>query len=577
MNRQSHLIIVAVAIVIGIGLCYAQEEKTKSFTLSDLTGDKIIVTEAIPKYESGKEVRDYNTSFNQKTIDVKNGKAAITLGQSPVFIEIGESYPKASIASYKDSPFGFHPADVSINNYPDNGFIDASNIGVKWARQGLYAFWFLVQPDINLPNYDFSKYDEQWRNIPVNINILANIAVVPAALLRPQGEHKQREEIDSPKRKKARGHVKRGSFSPKGENKQGKAVDSSEREKARGYVKEGSFLPVDEKKYVAFVRAAVERYDGDGISDMPGLKNPIKYWQVGNEPPGGLSDYAEFLKLNYNAIKEACQECKVLIGGVPGMPPASNYLSKFDKSFLPILNELAKLNSRSFDIFDFHWYGNATGDYKGIKEVYNSIKQKIDALGLSPEEYWITEMGSYSGKPSGGMAKGAFLYQTEAQQAGDYLKRFVLPLSLGIKKIFPAFGLAEGFKHNDGYFDHTGLIYDGDGSNDFGAGVKKIAYHTYKLMTEKLEGADWDKIETIIDGTDNIYVYKFNRKDLGKPVYVAWGDYFTEEKREEKRELKKEEMGPRKKSQPSRIGRCGDGICGPVERKRGICPQDCGS
>lgn len=545
MNRQSHLIIVAVAIVVGIGLCYAQEEKTKSFTLSGLTADKIIVTEAIPKYETGKEVRDYDTSFNKKTIDVKNGKAAITLGQSPVFIEIGESYPKASIASYKDSPFGFHPADVSINNYPDNGFIDASNIGVKWARQGLYAFWFLVQPDINLSNYDFSKYDEQWRDVPVNINILANIAVIPMPLIRPERRNQPAASN--------RGH--------------------SEREKAKEYVKEGSFLPVDEKKYVAFVRAAVERYDGDGINDMPGLKNPIKYWQVSNEPPAGLTDYAKFLKLNYNAIKEACQECKVLIGGVPGMPPASNYLSKFDKSFLPILNELVEFNSRSFDIFDFHWYGNATGDYKGIKEVYSSIKQKIDALGFSPEEYWVTEMGSYSGKPSGGMVKDAFLYQTEAQQAGDYLKRFVLPLSLGIKKIFPAFGLAEGFKHNDGYFDHTGLIYDGIGTNDLGRGIKKLSYYTYKLMTEKLEGSDWDNIETIIDGIDNIYVYKFNRKDLGKPVYVAWGDYFTEEKRE----LKKEEMGPRKKSQPSRTGRCGDGICGPVERRTGNCPQDCNS
>lgn len=542
MNRQSHLIMAVVTIVVGIGFCYAQEEKTKSFILSGLTADKIIVTEAIPKYETGKEVRDYTSSFNKKIIKVKNGNVAVNLGESPVFIEIDTDYTKAGLANYEDSPFGFHPADVSINNYPDNGFIDASNIGVKWARQGLYAFWFLVQPDINLPNYDFSKYDEQWRDVPVNINILANIAVIPMPLIRPERRNQPAASN--------RGH--------------------SEREKAKKYVKEGSFLPVDEKKYVAFVRAAVERYDGDGINDMPGLKNPIKYWQVGNEPPGGLTDYAEFLKLNYNAIKEACQECKVLIGGVPGMPPASNYLSKFDKSFLPILNGLVESNSRFFDIFDFHWYGNATGDYKGIKEAYNYIKQKIDALGLSPEEYWVTEMGSYSGEPSGGMAKDAFLYQTEAQQAGDYLKRFVLPLSLGIKKIFPAFGLAEGFKHNDGYFDHTGLIYDGIGSDDLGRGIKKLSYYTYKLMTEKLEGSDWDNIETIIDGTDNMYVYKFNRKDLGRPVYVAWHDNFQEKKTEEIKPKPTEK-------QRLQQGKCGDGICGPVEKKRGICPQDCGS
>ena len=37
--------------------------------------------------------------------------------------------------------------------------------------------------------------------------------------------------------------------------------------------------PYDMDAYKAFVCALVERYDGDGSSDMPGLKFPIKYWQ----------------------------------------------------------------------------------------------------------------------------------------------------------------------------------------------------------------------------------------------------------------------------------------------------------
>ncbi|KAF5436221.1 hypothetical protein C5S36_00880, partial [Candidatus Methanophagaceae archaeon] len=59
----------------------------------------------------------------------------------------------------------------------------------------------------------------------------------------------------------------------------------------------------------------------------------------------------------------------------------------------------------------------------------------------------------------------------------------------------------------DGYFDHTGLIYDGQGSNDLGLGVKKLSYYTYKLMTEKLECSNWNNIETIQE-SDNVYVYK---------------------------------------------------------------------
>lgn len=86
----------------------------------------------------------------------------------------------------------------------------------------------------------------------------------------------------------------------------------------------------------------------------------------------------------------------------------------------------------------------------------------------------------------------------------------------------------EGFRHDDGYFDHTGLIYDGRDSGDPGLGVKKLAYYTYKLMTEKLEGSNWDSTRTLIDGTDNVYAYKFIKAQTGKPIYVAWWDYFAD-------------------------------------------------
>lgn len=540
MNRILAILLIAALASIALlsGCILPDNGEAKSFTLAGLAADKIIVTEAIPKYETGKEVANYDAAFNKQTIDVKNGNATIALGKSPVFIELDSSYQKANLESYEDSPFGFHPANVLIRDYPNNGFADASNIGVKWARQGLYVFWFMVQPDINAQTYDFTKYDGQWKNVPAEIDILANIAIAPSPLITPISSRANQQR------------------------------DPSEREKALKYVKENSFLPADEEKYLAFVHAAVERYDGDGADDMPGLKNPVKYWQVGNEPPGGLNNYAEFLKLTYDAIKESCAECKVLIGGVPGMPPASLYMSQFDNSYLPILNKAAELG-KSFDIFDFHWYGNAMGDYKGAEEAYNHIKQKIDALGISPEEYWITEMGAYSGDPGAAGVKDIYPYQTEAQQAGDYLKRFVFSLSLGIKKIFPAFGLVEGFKQDNGYFDHTGLIYDGEGADDLGSGVKKLSYYTYKLMTEKLEGSDWGGMEVIGDGANNIYIYKFYRKDLGKSIYVAWRDDFEEVKTKDTEST--EGPGP-----PGGIkGKCGDGVCGPVEKEKGTCPEDC--
>jgi hypothetical protein len=157
-----------------------------------------------------------------------------------------------------------------------------------------------------------------------------------------------------------------------------------------------------------------------------------------------------------------------------------------------------------------------------MEEVYYIIRQELINNKFSNPEIWITEMGSYSGKPK------YLPFQSEEQQALDLIKRYVYSIALGIKKIFWAWGLMEGFKHDNGYFDHTGLIYDGEFGDDMGRNVKKLAYYTYKLMVNKLEGSNWNKIETIINGIDNIYAYKFIKKNTGKSIYVLWWDYFDD-------------------------------------------------
>ncbi|NOZ96125.1 MAG: hypothetical protein GXP47_15510 [Acidobacteria bacterium] len=129
-------------------------------------------------------------------------------------------------------------------------------------------------------------------------------------------------------------------------------------------------------------------------------------------------------------------------------------------------------------------------------------------------------MGTYSGDPSGSY----YGYQSERDQARDLFKRFLFSFSRGIQKVFPAFGLIEGFKHDDGYFDHTGLIYDGLGPDDPGLGVKKLGYFTYKKMTELLEGADWNTLESLATGNDALIALRV-QKD-GRPLVVAWWDAF---------------------------------------------------
>ncbi|MBF0518383.1 MAG: hypothetical protein HQK92_01515 [Nitrospirae bacterium] len=362
------------------------------------------------------------------------------------------------------NPFGFHPASVYKSGYSGGAFDAANDLGLKWTRETVYAYWSVIQQKISVKQYDFSLLDKQYGAVPAGINILGNITA---------------HDLTS-----------------------------------TGYTKTGSYVPSDTTTYVDFVKAVVERYDGDGIHDMPGLKNPVKYWQVDNEPSLEIANgFATLQQITYDAIKAVCSDCTVLMGGVPGTPPADTYLQDFKKNYKPFITEL---NGNYVDAFDFHWYGNATGDYKGIKDVYNTIRQTLDDAGFTSAPIWITELGSYSGKPS-----DEDYSQTETQQASDYVKRYVYALSLGIKKVFVAFGIIEGFKNTDSYFDHTGVIYDGVGTNDLGVGVKKLAYYAYKKMVETLNGCDWSTTEEVLQD-NNIYVYRVLRNN--NPLYIAWND-----------------------------------------------------
>ncbi|MCD6497809.1 MAG: hypothetical protein J7M25_05815 [Deltaproteobacteria bacterium] len=379
-----------------------------------------------------------------------------------------------------DSPFGFHPADVG----PGHDFSDALRIGVRWHRPPLYAFWFVIQLDLTSRSYDFSQYDAQYAAVPEGIHILANVA--PDTLHRTPHDR---------------------------------------------FIGD-SYLPVDQDEYTAFVEATVERYDGDGIDDMEGLVNPIKAWQVGNEPRPD-ADFATLQRITYAAVKHACQDCTVLIGGVAGFP--RNYISQFDNVYLPILNELA---GHDVDVFDFHWYGMATGDYRIIdpadgRTVYDHIRATLQQTGFSSDlPIWITEMGTYSGDPPfTQMLNRDFPLQTERQQAQDLFKRFIYSLSLGVKKVFPAFGLMEGFVQEDSYFNHTGLIYDGRDGGDPGKGIRKLGYYTYWKMTDLLEGVNWSTISTLRQGPeagDDHSVFIFSVKRNGRDMRIAWWDTFDE-------------------------------------------------
>ncbi|GAB4298978.1 MAG: hypothetical protein Kow0058_14990 [Roseovarius sp.] len=84
--------------------------------------------------------------------------------------------------------------------------------------------------------------------------------------------------------------------------------------------------PRDPELWSRFVRTVAERYDHDGIDDMPGLRAPVGYWQAANEfmsPKnkdggwGGTNDeLLAYVNLAHDAVKAASPEAVFVLGGV---------------------------------------------------------------------------------------------------------------------------------------------------------------------------------------------------------------------------------------------------------------------
>lgn len=440
-----------------------------------------VVTKAVPNARDGQGVNDIRSAFPSKVIRADGGRLSLEIGQVPLYVEEAGRVARGDISL--PSPFGFHPAHVAKKerggsdaklpppSYFDYSYADAINIGVGWNRPDYYALWDLIQKDNDLESgfFDWKELDYVYSSVHSGIKIMGNIDGLAKRMNRGSGRNPRMYTFKTPEL---------------------------------------------EAKYQVFVKALVERYDGDGLSDMPGLRSPIKYWQVVNEPDAATSDvdgYAHLLEITAKAIKSACQECKVVAGGLALGPVG------FNEFFLPVLK---RHQGMYVDVFDIHHFGFA-GQWFEFKRLIDMVRSGLDKNGYGHTEIWVTETGTYSGAP---ILKGqgrAMPAQSETEQASSLVKRYIYPLSLGARKVFWAFGLMEGFKHDGDFWDYTGLIYSRTLDHGKKGGTKKLSYYTYKMMTEKLGGSDFSTLTRLEVGDERIYAFRVMKS--GSPVYIVWG------------------------------------------------------
>ncbi len=162
-------------------------------------------------------------------------------------------------------------------------------------------------------------------------------------------------------------------------------------------------------RWEAFVRALVERYDGDGLDDAPGSPR-VGSWEIGNEQDfnryraGGEGDYGscfggagraaygEYLRAAYRAAKAADPASKIIFGGVAydrfynkgDYDPA--HVGPFDYAF--VRNVLLHLYTAYghepewpfFDVMGIHVYNDFRNNWDGVQPYDQELVGKLRAF-----------------------------------------------------------------------------------------------------------------------------------------------------------------------------------------------------
>ena len=143
--------------------------------------------------------------------------------------------------------------------------------------------------------------------------------------------------------------------------------------------------PCSMDDYKKFLLALVDRYDGDGSNDMPGLTKPIIYWEIMNEPEfkmffrGKKEEFVEIFNFSSKTIKEKQKDAVIIMAGAAGMFPENK---KFWKSALPKIKE-------NFDIANIHHISTPEG--KCDKEFWvDEFSSLLKSLKIN-KPIWVTE------------------------------------------------------------------------------------------------------------------------------------------------------------------------------------------
>lgn len=273
--------------------------------------------------------------------------------------------------------------------------------------------------------------------------------------------------------------------------------------------------PADMTGYTTELLQILERIDGDGVGDAPGLRFPVRAVGVLNEPNhewlgkisskdlAGIKTFEdlrqwqqsnmealkkslwEFIRITYEAIKKHKPNIKV----IAYLPVITNGLPSTDKD----------IYLKSFDLVDLHFYGDHVAFDKKLKE----HKAAAKSLGFAHRPMWTFEMG-------GPMKTRVF--ETDAdfrEHAEEAIKLHLVGLENGLQRIYYVSLVPLGGWSSPHFYNLSLLDEEGN---------RKPAYYSYKALLKRVMG--FSKV-TRLDPTRFHYKVEFADRP---PLFVLWNN-----------------------------------------------------
>ncbi len=196
--------------------------------------------------------------------------------------------------------------------------------------------------------------------------------------------------------------------------------------------------PAQMSDWTDFVAHLVERYDGDGVDDMPGLRRRVPYYQFVNEWPsptnrsggwaGTIDELITFLNASYDEVKATDPGATVVLGGIPAIgldamvlnagladyTARLSYSETASETLTPetaqdpeiatkVANRIRVLNESRYDMVDLHLYGPVEFNQYRVERVRQIVGDDVPLISaecggpnlayvpdITPEEHFRT-------------------------------------------------------------------------------------------------------------------------------------------------------------------------------------------